>query len=141
MRKLVRRGGVAVIIAAAVGTATVGVVHADTPAEVICQGSGRVCVFKNINRNGSVSSGVWAYTTTATSYDLATSGITFSYSTGSYWKTNASSATNYRSTRERLFSSTDYLGTETCLDAFGDFTNTLPSDRLHSMAAGVGTTC
>lgn len=118
-----------------------GLANADTPAEIICQGSGRVCVFLNINRNGSLSSGVWAYTTSATSYDLASTGITFSYSTGSYWKVNASSATNYRNSRERLFSSTNYLGTETCLDAFGDFTNTLPSDRLYSMAAGVGTTC
>lgn len=131
----------AILIATALSATTVGVAHADTPAEIICQGPGRVCIFKNANRNGTISSGVWAYTTTATSYDLATSGASFSYSTGSYWKLNASSASNYRSTRERLFNSTDYLGTETCLDAFGDYTNTLPSDRLYSMAAGAGTTC
>ena len=113
----------------------------DTPAELACMGSSRVCLFRDVNRNGVVSPGVWAYTTTSTSWDLAASGITFNYATGSYWKSNASSATNFRSTRERLFSSTNYLGTETCLDAYGDYTNSLPSNHLYSMAAGVGTTC
>ena len=122
----------AIIIPMVAGTE---VAHADTPAEIICYQSGVVCVFLNINRNGPSSSGVWARTVgSSSSYDTAL--ISFSYSTGSYWKSEASSATNYRTTRHRFFENTSYGGGETCAAANGGYTNTLARNRLYSMAAG-----
>ena len=135
------------IVAMAVSTAIATVVPVgsvaahSSGASAICASSGRVCVFKDAYLNYANDPGVWAYTTTSTSYDLASSGISFNYGTGSNWKGWTSSIQNHRTTRERTFSNTDYGGTERCQEAYGGHEDSLPSDRLHSMAAGVGTTC
>ena len=133
---------VAALVTSTAAVVPVGQASAhDSAAAALCESSGRVCVFKDAYLNYANDPGVWAYATTSTSYDLASSGISFSYGSGSNWKGWTSSIQNHRTTRERTFSNTDYGGTERCQEAYGGHEDSLPGDRLHSMAAGVGTTC